>query len=369
MGFPFKMVAKRTVADLNGAGQARYLVSKASNTITGDQNVNKSILYIALAASMAMPLMAQAATRDEGMWYLAPKIGNGYPDHERLSDNGLYLGFGVGYMFEDNWSIEGEVSLTKFDHNLGDGKPNEWRQLSATGAVRYLWDYNPGHPYLGIALGFGRNELRHANVDDWGVQIGAIGGFEWDFTDSGALRFEVGRKYTDFNGGGYDAGYWDTTVSLGYSVYFGGGGERYVQTESETVTTQSEPMESPPPVEAVLPERPLPVSITLNGVNFDFDKCTLRSDAIAILDEAVRVLNGNQIRVEVAGHTDAVGSDAYNQTLSECRAKVVADYLLAQGVANAEISAVNGYGESKPIDSNDTAEGRARNRRTELNVQ
>lgn len=73
--------------------------------------------------------------------------------------------------------------------------------------------------------------------------------------------------------------------------------------------------------------------------------------------------------LEVAGHTDAVGTDAYNQKLSECRAKVVADYLTGKGVANAKIAAVNGYGESRPIDTNDTAEGRARNRRTELNVQ
>jgi OmpA-OmpF porin, OOP family len=80
-------------------------------------------------------------------------------------------------------------------------------------------------------------------------------------------------------------------------------------------------------------------------------------------------LNGNDIRVEVAGHTDAVGTDAYNQKLSECRAQVVADYLAGHGVANAEIASVNGYGESRPIDTNDSAEGRARNRRTELNVQ
>ncbi|MCB1612379.1 MAG: OmpA family protein, partial [Xanthomonadales bacterium] len=129
------------------------------------------------------------------------------------------------------------------------------------------------------------------------------------------------------------------------------------------------PPPPPPPKPPEPPVKPLPVSITLNGVNFDFDKCTLRADAIAILDEAVRVLNGNEIRVEVAGHTDAIGTDQYNQKLSECRAKVVADYLTGHGVSGAKISAVNGYGESRPIDTNDTAEGRARNRRTELNVQ
>ena len=104
-------------------------------------------------------------------------------------------------------------------------------------------------------------------------------------------------------------------------------------------------------------------------MNFDFDKCNLRPDAVTILNEAVTVVNRMNIRVEVAGHTDSIGTDQYNQKLSECRAKVVADYLTGHGVSGAKISAVNGYGESRPIDTNDTAEGRARNRRTELNVQ
>ncbi|MCB1635668.1 MAG: OmpA family protein, partial [Xanthomonadales bacterium] len=114
---------------------------------------------------------------------------------------------------------------------------------------------------------------------------------------------------------------------------------------------------------------PMDEAIDLRGVNFDFDKCNLRPDAVAILDEAVSVLNRRSIRVEVAGHTDSVGTDAYNQKLSECRAQVVADYLTGHGVSGGSISAVNGYGESRPIDTNETREGRARNRRTELVVQ
>jgi OOP family OmpA-OmpF porin len=115
---------------------------------------------------------------------------------------------------------------------------------------------------------------------------------------------------------------------------------------------------------------PVPLTIDLKGVNFDFDKSTLRPDAVAILDEAIAILQKYpQLKVEVAGHTDSIGTEQYNQGLSERRAKAVYDYLTNAGIGADRLSGPNGYGESRPIDTNDTAEGRARNRRTELNVQ
>src|SRR5690606_9908300 len=121
---------------------------------------------------------------------------------------------------------------------------------------------------------------------------------------------------------------------------------------------------------------PVPVSIDLKGVNFDFDKATLRPDAVAILAEAAEILKRYpDLRVEVAGHTDSKGTDAYNQKLSERRATAVYDYLTNQGVAASRMTGPIGYGESRPIapntneDGSDNPEGRAKNRRTELNVQ
>ena len=82
-----------------------------------------------------------------------------------------------------------------------------------------------------------------------------------------------------------------------------------------------------------------------------------------------------ELRVEVAGHTDSKGTDAYNQALSERRASAVYDYLTGNGIDASRLVGPNGYGESRPIapntndDGSDNPEGRARNRRTELNVQ
>jgi OmpA-OmpF porin, OOP family len=129
--------------------------------------------------------------------------------------------------------------------------------------------------------------------------------------------------------------------------------------------------EPPPAVEpvAVAPPPayvPVPEKIVINGVNFDFDKSTLKPVARDILDHAVTVIQPSaSSRFRISGHTDSVGSDAYNQGLSERRAKSVGDYLVEHGVQAQRLDAV-GYGESRPVATNDTVEGRAKNRRVEI---
>ena len=108
--------------------------------------------------------------------------------------------------------------------------------------------------------------------------------------------------------------------------------------------------------------------IILSGVNFAFNSDKLTPASKSVLDAQVAKLKANPaIKVQVAGHTDIVGSDAYNQKLSEKRAKAVMDYFISQGIPVSRLSSV-GYGKSKPIASNNTDEGRAKNRRVELHI-
>lgn len=124
----------------------------------------------------------------------------------------------------------------------------------------------------------------------------------------------------------------------------------------------------PPPPPAAAPEAPLRKRLILRGVNFDFNKADIRADARPVLDEAIRTLQeAGDVRVAVEGHTDSVGSDSYNEGLSIRRAKAVAAYL-ARGGISADRMSIAGFGESRPVASNDTADGRAQNRRVELNV-
>jgi OOP family OmpA-OmpF porin len=104
----------------------------------------------------------------------------------------------------------------------------------------------------------------------------------------------------------------------------------------------------------------------LEHVNFEFDSAKLTADSTASLDEAVKILKRHSdLKVEIAGHTDSMGSDEYNLGLSQRRAQAVADYLIAHG-ANAGNIMVKGYGESEPVADNASDAGRAANRRVEL---
>jgi outer membrane protein OmpA-like peptidoglycan-associated protein len=112
-------------------------------------------------------------------------------------------------------------------------------------------------------------------------------------------------------------------------------------------------------------------NITLNmpsGITFDFDKSNLKPEFYPVLDNVARTLQEyNQTIVEVAGHTDSVGSDAYNQKLSEQRANAVSSYLTGRGLMRDRFIVV-GAGESRPVASNDSESGRAQNRRVEITL-
>jgi OmpA-OmpF porin, OOP family len=108
--------------------------------------------------------------------------------------------------------------------------------------------------------------------------------------------------------------------------------------------------------------------LSLEGVNFDTNKATIKPDSEAILNNAVHVLMENaSVHVRVEGHTDSRGSDAYNQQLSQRRAASVVEYFVAHGIDAGRLSPV-GFGESAPVAPNDTAENMYRNRRVDLVV-
>lgn len=102
-------------------------------------------------------------------------------------------------------------------------------------------------------------------------------------------------------------------------------------------------------------------------INFDFDKSTIRSSDMADLKKAIDFINkypGNKIRIE--GHTDWIGSEQYNQRLSERRARSTKDYLVTKGRIDSSRISTIGYGESNPVASNKTMDGRFQNRRVEI---
>lgn len=116
--------------------------------------------------------------------------------------------------------------------------------------------------------------------------------------------------------------------------------------------------------------QPIEVGLTvrLKNIYFDFDKTTLKSQSFVELNKVVEFLKNNPtVEIEISGHTDSKGSDDYNLNLSQGRSQSVVDYIVSQGIDAFRLTA-HGYGESKPIDTNNTEDGRANNRRVEFTV-
>lgn len=109
-------------------------------------------------------------------------------------------------------------------------------------------------------------------------------------------------------------------------------------------------------------------TVIINNIYFNFDKTTLKEASFPELDRLTDLMTQNPgIKIDIIGHTDSKGSDDYNLTLSEGRAQSVMEYLIEKGIAEERLTAT-GMGETAPISSNDTDEGRAQNRRVEFTI-
>ncbi len=139
----------------------------------------------------------------------------------------------------------------------------------------------------------------------------------------------------------------------------------YAWSPPGAVPPAPEPPPAPPAEKLVVTDEEL---ITLEPIYFDFNKATIRPVSHTILDQVAKLMTDNPtIKIRVESHTDWIGSDSYNDALSQRRAKATVDYLSGKGIDPNRLEGV-GLGETRPIASNETAEGRSRNRRSEFHV-
>lgn len=188
---------------------------------------------------------------------------------------------------------------------------------------------------------------------------------------SGLFQNEV-QNPTEFLIGGRCSPQTPNSKGLSFTVMGGGGIIRGIGSPDfrllAGINYRRVPAPPPPPPVEVAVQVEEKIVIT-QKIHFEFDRATIRPISYPILDDVASLLQVNQqIRVvRIEGHTDWIGSDEYNQRLSEARARAVREYLVGRGIAPERLVAV-GYGESRPIADNNSVMGRARNRRTEFTV-
>jgi OmpA-OmpF porin, OOP family len=330
-----------------------------------------------LAAGLALTACAAAQAQDAGLedprWYFSPMVGYLVTDSDRDADNEVAGYLGLGKPLSEHVNMEmfvhgANVSVDdQGSPRLPSGAPNpayqpsgqqQWRGAGVSGM--YVFSRNPGFsPYAQMGASGMRTEFQGDST--WNpVGEAGVGFFSRVLGDT-SLRADVRARFNfDNDTVPGESRLDDTVASLGIAIPLG------------TRPARPEPVaQAPAPVPA--PEPPAPQTIKetviLEGVNFCFDCYHLSEQAKAILDtNARKVIDANiGSPVEIAGHTDSIGTDEYNQGLSQRRVDSVREYLVAKGVDGTKLTA-KGYGESQPIADNATAEGRARNRRVELRV-
>ncbi|NOH73113.1 OmpA family protein [Vibrio pectenicida] len=185
--------------------------------------------------------------------------------------------------------------------------------------------------------------------------LGALG-LEFDVIENGSIRVEY-QSLTDINNDIVRAK--ANTAYIGFSYRFGGNKQEAAASEYKE-EVEKNTLATPLPTKTF--------QATLLSNTFESSSSQLKSESLSQLDELVEFLEKYpQAQVNITGYTDSSGAESYNQVLSEKRAKAVAKVLTDRGISPDRLTAT-GKGESGPIASNDTLEGRAKNRRVEISV-
>ncbi len=356
------------------------------------------ISTLAAGIMLATNAMAAEENTDPTRQYLAPMMHYLILDDDRdISSKGLGGGLIYGRQLSDHvwWETEG----AGYGLDTGVDDVTDFFQYSLSTGLAYAFGDREGFtPFVLAQIGGIYNDV--VPDDDDGLNLHAnvgVGAVTGPIFDNGLkLRFEGRYMYDDFDGvsgtaSDGDGGFNDWRLSLGLEIPLGV--TRTV--EVEKIVYQTREVEKV--VEKVVAEADSDndgiadsrdmcpntlaggkvdgqgcllknQTISFNNIGFELNSAKITASSRPTLDKLADSLNAQtDFNVEIAGHTDSSGSAEYNESLSDKRANSVREYLIEKGVA-AERLTSRGYGEIDPVASNETAAGRAMNRRVEFRV-
>jgi OmpA-OmpF porin, OOP family len=328
----------------------------------------------------------------------------------------------IGFRFQGNYmhlSDKQRANLGNQNMNTSEPLVENSIILGSFGLLYYFSPCEPVSPYAGFGAGGVDYKLKNSPIvvtatssqsrpldkNQIDYELNVFLGAEWTIGTNWKLKTELAyhtaasSKFDGIYGtetGGLLGGIGDTYMSfeLGAICYFNYGEKSHIceiydginakvdynKIEEIVKRYQIQPTETEVDynrIENIVkkykcigpPAVPVPKeNWVLVGVNFDFNKTSLRPESVPVLDHTVEILLKNpEVKVEIQGHTDNIGSDKHNQKLSLQRAEAVRNFLITKGVAPNRLTAV-GFGENRPITDNNSEQGRALNRRIELKI-
>jgi OOP family OmpA-OmpF porin len=311
-----------------------------------------------LVAATSFGVLAQGQGAVEGEAFYQKN----YNDSVKHVEDGRTAGASLGYFLTDDVEVilgYGKTNYTRSNDGTGNQKING-DTGSLTGMYHFGTVGDAIRPY--VSGGFAHQSMTNVLADGHSgrdsstfATIGA--GAKWYITNNLYARAGVDADYK------LDNGKWDYAPTIGLGVNFGGG---------NAPAPAPTPAPAPAPVAEAAPEAaPAPEVVRVQlDVKFDFNKSVVKPNSYGDIKNLADFMKQYpQTTTTVAGHSDNVGPDAYNQKLSERRASAVKQVLVNQyGVGSSRVNSV-GYGKTRPIADNKTEAGRAMNRRVEAEVE
>lgn len=332
--------------------------------------MKKNLISLAVVATLGLSAFAASAEdMYRGAWYAVPGVSYMNTDSDLEADNGGGAFIAIGKELSESWDIQGRLGYNRASEDTGiAGAGGRYKSTTLGLDALYMFSRDKFRPFLLAGVGAARNNVDYSGLaldDKTKTSLMAnVGlGLQYLFSDSFGLQADVRHQWSKAeakstaNNFDADETIGNTLVNLGGIFRFGAPAPVVAAAAPEPapIAAAPEPMVEPAPAAEPAPApvvcTPQVDTITVGAEKlFGFDKANLKDEGKAALDDAAAKIKANpEIKaVIVTGHTDKIGSDAYNQKLSERRANQVKDYLAAQGVDQSIIQAV-GKGESEPV--------------------
>jgi OmpA-OmpF porin, OOP family len=341
------------------------------------------LIRLAVAGFCAMPVGAAFAgdVQFDGSWYVMPVIGLMHADSDldQSDNNDTSYGIRLGKQLSEHWDVQLGATHSKADTDYPSGfsGSGEYKQTLIGVDAMYMFSRDKFRPFVMAGFGAAKNEIdsvdhfnNSVNEDKWSPMANLGAGFQYLFNKSVGMQADLRYVWSkadapndaekSFSG---DKTIGNTYLNLGVFFNFGG------KVAAAPAAPMAEPVSNLPEIapyddgtyEFIVEEGPAPVEegpappavkVTLAAeVLFDFDKAVLKDEGKNLLNtEIVEKMKAHPEAelVMVTGYTDRIGTEKYNQSLSERRANAVKDYIVSQGIEESRLKAA-GKGEQDPV--------------------
>lgn len=335
----------------------------------------QTLAAVVSSVLIAAPMAVQA---DPGQFFVTPFVGvQDFDNKLKVDDAGIY-GIGGEYQFTDHWGVELDYTRAFDNMEVSGGVQTDYDRVSLDGIYYFTPTGTAGKvvPYAKLGVGHSRYDYDVAGAsNDDATHIGAALGLRIKVTERLSVRPEL--KFLHETDDSLNHG----AFALGIGYAFGGA--------SKPAPVAAAPVAPPPaPVDSdgdgvyddkdKCPNTPRGLEVDADGcefhltkseevridIKFETNKAVIPDAYVGEVERVAKFLRKYaSVKAEIGGHTDSTASDAYNLKLSQRRADAVKDSLITRfGIDASRLTSV-GYGEAKPVANNNTAEGRAENRR------